>query len=172
MAGKVHKRIHRQIRRKEIPRGIDGWLLVITIIFIISGVIALVNLISTLSILIEKLPRLAQSNINITNFVIFLISFVFLALVLVFIIRSVYLIISRKKSAIKFSIITLWIAFAFDAWAIIIGCLVLSVNLITNKSDSIKFPCMMSLMLASLLITIIWTFYFLKSKRVKHTLIK
>ena len=177
--------------KKNDLKGINGWLLFILIIFIISAVRKtlgfllyfyrkpLLKLAATDEALKAAYDTILNQNIFIT-----IISIASLVILAVFLCYTIYLIIKRKKKAKKIAIIALWIGFANSLFQVIVTIsyipkLISVLNIIKNYSETTLAIAQtflyirLGLSLAfGLAWTIIWTLYFRKSKRVKQTLIE
>jgi len=132
--------------------GINGWLLIVLIDFILSAISGIV-------LLYLRIIGIIQGKAAWGVYISSLILLIYLA----FIISSIFLITLKKKSAVKTAMITLIIGIVFAVWYYILGKLIITEQISIND---------FLLCLFNLVILVLMIFYFKKSKRVKNTLIR
>lgn len=133
-------------------QGINGWLAIVLAIFILSAINSIILLNQKISVLVYLSFRIGV-----------LISAVLLFVYCFFILFSIFLMLKKKKIAVKISITTLIIGIIFLIWYDIVGMIIFYGKLIL--ADLINF-------LINLVIMIVVILYLKKSKRVKNTLVK
>jgi hypothetical protein len=139
-------------RKLKRVSGINGWLLIILIDFILSAI-------SSTILLYSRVNNMMQGK---TLWGIYISSFILL-FYLIFLVTSILFIILKKKSAIKTAGITFVLGIVFAVWYYILSKLIFDKPLLIAD----LFLCLIDLAVIILMI-----FYFKKSKRVKNTLIK
>lgn len=175
---------------------IEGWLLFILIIFIIKAILNSIGLIASFTLkpfalnLLEEIGKsnpiyqqIIQQTYSLNNIYIALISTGLTAILTIFLWLTIYKIIKRKEKAKRIAIIALWIGFMNQLFEKIIQIIYMpsTINIINNlkiySNEVLQITKMYSYtkiifaIIISLTWAIIWTLYFLKSKRVKNTLI-
>ncbi len=144
-------------------QGISGWLLIITLIFVLSGIVGLFQLFER----VMSLNFFYSSN----SLIVGIISLIFLLILLFFIWKTVYLILKKKKNAKNTAIITLWISLAYAVWYRILAGLIFQFNDLISAGISNIIQRLVFLAI-SLILIILLIFYFKKSERVRNTFIK
>ena len=140
---------------KKNLKGISGWLAVILIVFIIS---ALNNSYLLIQRIIWLFTKIIGPGVYISMFLLLIYSSLMW--------YSIYLILKKKKKAIKFSIIALITGFISGLWFYLIGRIILTQFTrltIINGISTILFNLILILAIIS---------YLKKSKRVKNTLVR
>lgn len=140
--------------KKKQLKGIGGWLLIILFICIFSWI-------SNFVLLIQKIISItihASAGLFISASLLLIYS--------IFLGATVLMILTKKKLAITLFIISIVTGAIFLIWYYLISLLIYSTN-ISNKI----FQNLLTIII-NITITIVIAFYFIKSKRVKNTLIK
>jgi len=135
-------------------KGIGGWLLVILLNFFISGL-------NVFILLIQKLMGIftnrAKTGVYISAFL--------LLMYCIFISITIFLILNKKKFAIKSFFITAIIGIIFIIWYYLLS------SLIYHQFTSQQMFYNWIIVIVNIAWTILIAFYFIKSRRVKNTLI-
>lgn len=140
-------------KRNKGPKGIGGWLLVILISCILSAI-------SNLPVLIQKIVALAaQFRIGV------LISAALLLIYEIFIWMTISGIFKKKKLAIK------WYLYSFIAGALFVIWYYLVSWFIYYPDKTMQIIQNFIIVFVNIIITFLILKYFLKSKRVKNTLV-
>ena len=147
------KRKRKQVRRNL--KGIAGWLAVVLIIFIISAL-------NNSYLLIQRIVWMFTMTIGLGVYISMLILLVYSFLIW----YSVYLILKKRKKAVKLSIIALIAGFIFGLWFYLIG------KIIFTKFTKLIIISGIPVILFNLILIIAIISYLKKSKRVKATLIR
>ena len=138
------------------PKGIGGWLLVVLLGFIFSGITILILFVQKLTII---LTNQVKFGIYISLFLIFL--------YLIFIANTILMILNKRKFAVKTFIATAIVGTIFQIWYYIVSQLIYNPNNYTTQIIS-NIP----FVLINIAIVFLMATYLLKSKRVKNTLVK
>ncbi|MDP3027495.1 MAG: DUF2569 family protein [Nanoarchaeota archaeon] len=142
----------KQMTKKREPRGIGGWLL----LFVIVQLFGILNSLSAIGMIKNAFYIVSQLTTMILAIV---------GLVLIF---------KKLKSAIKWNIAFLWISLACGAISSVFGYSYIQ-NILSAAGYPADFPVSTILtygIIISVIWIIIWTLYFIKSKRIKNTLVK
>jgi hypothetical protein len=137
-------------------KGIGGWLLIVLLDFIISGII-------NLNLLIQKITLLSAPN---TKPLGVLISITLLLIYCTFIFISAFMILTKRKFAIKSFLVAAIAGTIFIIWYYLIAILIYyqhTFNQIFSNS---------LIVIINIAIVVLIAFYLFKSKRVKNTLVK
>jgi hypothetical protein len=141
-------------RGKNSIKGIGGWLLVVLLDFIFSTI-------TTFILFMQKLMAILT---NQAKFGVYISAFLLLAYCISITI-TIFMILTKRKLAIKIFIITAVIGAIFLIWYYLISQLIYYYNLNQIISNLI-------FVLINLAITVLIAAYLIKSKRVKNTLTK
>jgi len=139
---------------KSKLKGINGWIIIILILFAFSALNAFYLIVQRL---IWIFTQQIEWGVKVSLFL--LITYFTL------ICFSLYFILEKKKKAVKMSIISLVFGAVFALWYYVIGRLIFLYGKTMIISGIFSF-------IINLAIIILVIFYFKKSKRVKNTLIK
>ena len=140
--------------KKKQLKGIGGWLIVVLLLCVLSWI-------SNFVLLIQKIISITnQAKIGV------FISASLLLIYLLFMGGTIFMILTKKKSAIRWFIISIVVGAIFLIWYYLISLLIYS----TNISNQI-FPNLLTIIL-NITVTVLIAFYFIKSKRVKNTFVK
>ena len=140
--------------KKKWLKGIGGWLIVVLLLCVLSWI-------SNFVLLIQKIISITnQAKIGV------FISASLLLIYLLFMGATIFMILTKKKLAIKLFIISIIVGAIFLIWYYLISLLIYS----TNISNQI-FPNLLTIIL-NITVTVLIAFYFIKSKRVKNTFVK
>jgi hypothetical protein len=135
-------------------RGIGGWLIVILLLCILSWISNFVLLVQKITSITIQTPKGVFISASLLLIYLFFIGF------------TIFMILTKKKLAIKLFIISMVIGAIFLIWYYLISLLIYS----TNISNQI-FSNLLTIII-NIAITALIALYFIKSKRVKNTLIK
>ena len=140
--------------KKKQLKGIGGWLIVVLLLCVLSWI-------SNFVLLIQKIISITnQAKIGV------FISASLLLIYLLFMGATIFMILTKKKLAIKLFIISIIVGAIFLIWYYLISLLIYSANI----GDKL-FSNLLTIVI-NIAISILIAFYFIKSKRVKNTLIK
>ena len=140
--------------KKKQLKGIGGWLIVVLLLCVLSWI-------SNFVLLIQKIISITnQAKIGV------FISASLLLIYLLFMGATIFMILTKKKLAIKLFIISIIVGAIFLIWYYLISLLIYSANI----GDKL-FSNLLTIVI-NITITILIAFYLIKSKRVKNTLIK
>ena len=183
---------NRRKERKEEARqklqGIGGWLLFFLIIFIIARVAAPIQILrillapSYINFMNTLIPSIDLSTISQPGFLLKIIHTTFLTIAFVFLLLAIIAIFKKKSKSKKLAIISTWVLFATSLIEKLITFkLIPSVEKFYDSLgagislQSFRYVSYTQIIL-SLILSIAWaiivTLYFIKSKRVKNTLVK
>ena len=142
-------------KRKKIQRNasMPGWLVLVVIVFTISAL-------NFSYLLIQRIIWLFTRTIGTGVYI----SMFLLLIYCYFMWSSIYLILKKRKKAVKFSIIALITGFIFGLWFYLIG------RIIFTQFTRFTLINGIPVILFNLILIIIIIFYLKKSKRVKATL--
>ena len=134
---------------------IGGWLILVLIICIYSAI-------SALYLLMNKLVAIFTKTISTGVYISTLFLITYLGLILI----TIFFIMKKRKKTIKIFIITAIVGAIFSLWHSLIGPLIYFPDL---KIETIIYNLL--IVIINLVILLLVLFYFLRSKRVKRTLV-
>jgi hypothetical protein len=155
---KMPKKTKNKIKSRKLE-GLGGLLAVIIVLFILSYVSALNLFVSRLIVILSS-SGLASPGIYITS----LISLLYV----IFLVLSILLIFKKKRFARNISIITLLVSMVFSFWYNLLGKIIFYTA--GDKAEVLVSGA--SLFILDTIIILAVILYFLKSERVKNTLVK
>jgi hypothetical protein len=136
-------------------KGINGWLLVILLDFIFSGI-------NVFILLLQKLTGIFTNQAKIGVYI----SAFLLLTYCIFLSITIFMILTKRKSAIKTFFITAIIGAIFLFWYYLLS------SLIYHQFTSEQMFFNWIIVIVNIALTVLIAFYFMKSKRVKNTLVK
>lgn len=178
------------MKKEESLQGIGGWLIVVLIIFIFSAISKFFDIVGFIlrPLIIKSLGNLPLFGEVIEkielSMSVQIITVILSAASLVLLIFTIHSLIKKKEKAKKLSIITLWVLFAISLFGSIVSIILIPSTIEALKEIGVYTGDVLEQTILSSYIskiagivfnlawTIIWTLYFIKSKRVRNTLIE